>query len=132
MISFHFKLMKDYNEWHGDKSFSYLEYEGEIKIIIGSSVFYQDSNFLILEFLRDALAWIEENSKKDMVYNSIETEENPLISFQSYGDLWGIYSPWQKYSSKDRFYRRELVHAISQLKEDVEKQIKLYQEQKQG
>ncbi|NLN81649.1 MAG: hypothetical protein GX136_03795 [Clostridiales bacterium] len=123
MINFKFNLTTRYKEWHNYKSYDYLEYEGEFTVTINSKTFFQEPYFTVLEFLRDALDWVGcENKTKPMLYNSIETEENPLISFIERSGKWYVQSPWQKYECDITFTRGELEKAVLDLKHTIIKE----------
>ena len=74
MIDFIFTLTTRYEQWHNDRTFNVLEYEGNLEIVIDSTVFFSDPYFVVLEFLADAFRWVN-GQTKDMTYNCIETEE---------------------------------------------------------
>lgn len=93
-----------------------LKITGEFQIVINGNIFFSEPYFPVLEFLKDALAWINCSDKsKEMLYSSIETENNPLIVFLKKGDEWIIRSPWQKYECKVTFTRGEVSGAILHL-----------------
>lgn len=123
MINLKFNLTTRYKEWHNHKSYDYLEYEGEFEVTINSKTFFQEPYFMVLEFLRDALDWVSyENKTEPMLYNSIETEENPLISFIERSGKWHVQSPWQKHECDITFTRGELEEAILDLKHSIIKE----------
>ena len=104
-----------------------MEYEGEFKILIDSKIYFEDEYFLIKEFLRDAISWARNCDKeKNMNYICIETEDNPLISFENQQTNWKINSPWQKFQCDSCFARQELEKAIYELETDVECQVECY------
>ncbi len=90
-----------------------LKYEGEFLIKIEENVYFRDEYFAIFEFLHCAKQWIAE--KTDMIFNSAETEDNPLLSFICTNGMWKIYSPWQIYECNKLFKREEIVSAINNL-----------------
>ena len=80
--------------------------------------------YYIFEFFRDARNWLScENKTKDMLYNCIETEDNPLISFTERDGEWVVQSPWQKYECDISFVRQELETAILDLERSVNEQL---------
>ena len=125
MIIFNFTLTTQYEQWHNDKSFSFLEYEGNFEITIDSKILFSQPYIIILEFLRDAFNWISSKDKsKDMLYNCIETDDNPLIRFIEKDGMWYIQSPWQKYECDVAFTREELETAVLNLDRSVNEQLK--------
>lgn len=69
-----------------------------------------------MEFLKDALAWCDcSDESEDMIYSSVETEDNPLIAFIKKGDEWMIRSPWQAYECRNTFTKDEMTSAVLHL-----------------
>ncbi|MCR5067639.1 MAG: hypothetical protein K6A14_06225 [Erysipelotrichaceae bacterium] len=69
-----------------------------------------DNDFPLMEFLKQAYAWKE---NRDFTYQSIETEDNPLISFVREADgLYSIHSPWQKFECLEHFKFEQLKAAL--------------------
>lgn len=129
MIKFKIKITTHNKNWQKDKKHSFMEYEGVFRIIIDSKIFFEDEYFIINEFLRDAISWIENCDKeKNMIYTCIDTEDNPLISFENHNSNWSIRSPWQKYECNILFTREELEKAIHELEKEVDYQIRSYKE----
>ena len=129
MLGFKFKLTGHRKEFRQAK-FSYkdsciYEYDGVLTILIDNTKFFEDE-IAILEFFRDLIKWINSPRKsKNMLYNCIETEDNPLISFTCENGKWFICSPWQLFACKISFSREELENAILKLKNDVEMQLNI-------
>ncbi len=48
-------------------------------------------------------------NRGNMVYNCIDTDDNPLISFIEEDGLYRINSTWQKFECKDRFSFSDLI-----------------------
>ncbi|MDF2653686.1 MAG: hypothetical protein K0R19_160 [Bacillota bacterium] len=70
----------------------------------------------ILEFIRTLEKWDQANS---MLYNSIETEDNPLISFIASEKGWIIKSPWQLFECNEIIPKGEILESIKILAESV-------------
>lgn len=81
--------------------------EATFSIIIDNEVFFSTSGFNILEFLQQIASW--EIHKGDMIYNCIDTEDNPLISFIEKDGLYTLHSPWQKFECNDKFSFSDLI-----------------------
>ena len=95
---------------------SILEITGEFQILINGNVFFSEPYFPILEFLKDALVWIDCSDKsKEMSYSSMETENNPLIIFIKKDERWIVRSPWQKYECTVTFTRNDITNALLHL-----------------
>ena len=52
-------------------------------------------------------------------YNSVETEENPLISFICKNEKYNIHSPWQLFESHELFTKQQLVFALQNLEKSI-------------
>ena len=59
----------------------------------------------------------------EMVYNCIDTEDNPLIHFTENNGLWFVKSPWQKFECNLAFTRVELETAVLELERSVNEQL---------
>lgn len=94
------------------------EYEADFKIIVNGRVFFHEPDFPLLEFLRFADKW-KNQSTGTFEYISIETEDNPLISFINDNDMWKIYSPWQLFECETKFTKEELVNALDVLEKTI-------------
>ena len=99
---------------------------GEFTIIIDRNKFFYEPQFPILEFLFNVTKWIKEPQKKNMLYSSVETDDNPVISFVAVGDKWRISSEWQLFESEYLFTIEEIHSEINSLIIDLEKQISCF------
>ena len=96
------------------------EITGDFQILINENVFFSEPHFPILEFLKAAASWIGcSDESEEMLYSSIETDENPLIAFTKKDRKWTIRSPWQKYECSDTFDKNDVICAVSCLKKDL-------------
>lgn len=72
------KNIKDYKNKYPD----ILYICGEFTIIICDDIYFNEPQFPVIEFLSCLESWVETKVRNsNMNYVSIETEENPLISF---------------------------------------------------
>ena len=94
------------------------EYESNFKIIVDNKLFFHEPNFPLLEFLYFVNEW-KKQSNSSFEYISIETEDNPLISFIREKNAWKIYSPWQLFKCDSKFTKEELVNALDKLEKTV-------------
>lgn len=93
-----------------------LNWEGKFSIEINNQVIFCEPNFPILEFLLTIDQWMKEDKSNNMYYYSLDTDDNPLISFINCNNKWTITSPWQLYVCNDTFTRTELEESIENLK----------------
>ena len=95
-----------------------LKVEGKFQIFIEEELFFEEPLFSVMEFLWQAKQWRSDGMKGDMEYNSIETEDNPLILFRkAEEDGWQLVSPWQSFVSSQLHRTDELTAAINELEE---------------
>ena len=119
---FKFTLTDCHEEFHNEK-YSYIyEYEGILTIVIDGKIFFE-APIAILEFFRDTKKWAISKELTDMCYECIETEENPLIQFKLTDGRFRLISPWQSFDSPQLFSKEEIVGALLELAETVNKQI---------
>lgn len=106
----------------------YIEYPellsivGDFKITIDRNTFFEQPYFPVIEFVRIASSWMNNDLDVPMLYHSVETEDNPLISFTKTTNGWNITSPWQEYSCDLYFSKEELTTAIINLKQSLIRQ----------
>ena len=85
-----------------------MRIDHDFKITIDSRVFFHEPLFPILELAQYCLTW-RENPNQDFIYNTIESEENPLLAFQRRGDAWQICSVWQEFECETPFCFTEVI-----------------------
>lgn len=93
--------------------------EGDFKITINKELFFDEPYFPIIEFMKVVLPWMNTDETTPMLYNTVEAEENPLISFTKTIDGWNVFSPWQEYNCNLCFSKEELAAAIIELKQNL-------------
>lgn len=124
MIEFFYKPIVQKNKIIKKRSIKYpeiLKNEGAFQIKINGALYFDDPNFSVEEFLLYVDKWLlNEDKTQNMCYLSVDTDENPLISFETEKDQWHISSPWELFKSKDSFTREELEKAITNLKKAVD------------
>ncbi len=85
-------------------------------IKIDGITFFEEPLFPILEFLFYYLRW---NKNGNFVYNTLESDENPLIEFKKTFKGWKFDSVWKKYDCKDRFELTEFTNAVEKLIDNI-------------
>lgn len=98
------------------KEIKRIQYDLPFKIWIDGKVFFNEEYFTVLDFLYVAMDWQKKGGCEDMLYNSCETEDNPLISFNCTDDGWVVKSPWEEFKCKTYFTKDDLFRAIEDLK----------------
>lgn len=95
------------------KDYELLDDCASFSICINDKEFFHEPDFPVLEFLKEVALWADKESS--MYYNSIETDDNPLISFIKNEDGYSISSPWQKFECIDCFSKEELLSALNMI-----------------
>ena len=118
-------LKKSINEY-GNKYPEILDVCGEFRILVEGNIFFNEPQFPVVELVVFFEKWIKSKRKaKGMQFNSIETEDNPLIQFKSEKDKFCIFSPWQLFECHELFTKNEIMEAFHELKKSVDEQIQL-------
>ena len=94
-----------------------LKYEGNFSIEIDNKVFFHEADFSIFEFLLYTDKW--KTLDCDMLYDCIDTDDNPLISFIKNGELFYVNSPWSLFECKQGFTKKELLEKIDNMKSNI-------------
>lgn len=97
-----------------------IDVVGDLTVEINNKKFFEQPYFPVIEFIRTLEQW-DKNS--DMLYNCIETEDNPLISFIYDIKGWKIKSPWQLFECTLYFQKKELLESIEKLMKSVKEQL---------
>lgn len=95
------------------KAYELLDDCASFSICINDKEFFHEPDFPVLEFLREIALWADKED--NMYYNSIETDDNPLISFITNENGYTIFSPWQKFECNDCFSKEELLSALNMI-----------------
>ncbi|HNX15734.1 MAG TPA: hypothetical protein PKH29_12880 [Oscillospiraceae bacterium] len=83
-------------------------------IIIDGKTFFTEPLFPILEFVQYSIKWVKENNVS-FIYNTIESEENPILSFTQQQGQWKIYSVWQKFECNELFKFEDIRNFIIEI-----------------
>lgn len=89
-----------------------LKEECYFSIIIDGKVFFEEPYFPIFEFLYAYINW---DKTSNFQYITLETDDNPLISFVNTNDIWNIDSPWKRFCCEKTFTINELVNAVESI-----------------
>lgn len=89
-----------------------LSEEHKFCIKIDGKVFFEQPYFPIVELLYHYAMW---DRKKSFIYNSIESNENPLLSFKQNIIGWKIDSVWKKFECKEHFCLDDIITAFESL-----------------
>ena len=88
--------------------------ERDFRIVIEERTFFHEPLFPILELVKYCQQW-RKNANSSFVYNTIESEENPLLSFLPQNDMWRVYSVWQKFECETEFSFAEVQAFIENI-----------------
>jgi len=106
---------------NGIESWDYselLKLECWFCIKINGEVFYEEPLFPILEFIYFYEKW-DEDKTQNFVYNTIESEDNPMISFIKNDEKWSIDSVWRRFECKEVFYFGQLIGAVDKMLKEI-------------
>lgn len=81
-------------------------------IVVDNKVFYEEPLFPIYEFLYCYSKW---DKTKDFKYVTIESDDNPMITFKKVKNGWLISSPWERFKCNKIFTLSELINGIESL-----------------
>ena len=96
----------------------------DFQIEINGYTYFDEPDFPILEFLQQAVSWVNNSkSNEPLVYNSIETDDNPLMTVNQYEGKWYLYSPWGKYKCCCEVNRDEMKDCIMDLRDSINTEI---------
>jgi len=94
--------------------------ERDFQIMINEEIFFHEPLFPILELVQYCRQWII-NANTNFAYNTIESEENPLLSFMLQKEKWRISSVWQKFECEVEFsftevkaFIRDIINQVVQ------------------
>lgn len=89
-----------------------LDTECDFRIQVHGRTFYEQPLFPILEFLHCYLEW---DQKHDFIYNTLESEERPMLAFQKQITGWRLDSVWKKFDCTTSFQLSDFTNAVEQL-----------------
>ena len=107
-------------DYETDRYPGMIEVVGDLRIEVNEKTFFSQPYFPVIEFIRTLEKWDKNNN---MLYNCIEAEDNPLISFIFTNQGWKIKSPWQLFECADFFSKEELLKSIENLIASVREQL---------
>ena len=122
VVLFMIEFLCDYHLENGVDKISQLEYsklldEGNnFCVKINGKVFFEQPLFPVMEFLYFYLKW---DKKQDFIYNTIESEENPMISFKRGISGWRIDSVWKQFDCKERFRVEDFIMAVEKMIDNI-------------
>lgn len=130
MIKFICKISQEYdinkNKIEKGDMTEILKVESQFKIIIDRRVFFNDDYFPILEFFYQFDNWINSNSQiSKFEYESIESDEKPIVAFFKRDNKWNIFSVWQNYKEITEFNLADIINQYNICKKDTFNQLKL-------
>ena len=89
-----------------------LKIECYFCIKIDNKIFFEEPLFPILEFLYFYKKW---DKASNFEYITIESEDNPIISFIKKYNGWYIDSVWKKFECNYIFELEQIINAIEKL-----------------
>jgi hypothetical protein len=114
------EILCEYNKIIELEKIKYLNYFQQLStecwfcIKVDHKVFYEQSQFPLLEFLFFYANW-NNNGKHDFIYNTLESDANPMISFTRKHGKWILESPWKLFNCKTNFTINHFVNAVNKM-----------------
>lgn len=98
-----------------------LKTNGRFTITVDGAVYFSEPSFPIYEFLSQANEWGTNGELRvNMEYSSLETDENPLISFtRNAKGTYSLKSPWAEFDCTADFSFSEICKAVADLNATV-------------
>lgn len=82
-------------------------------IFVNDIIFFTET-IAICELAQYCQKWTKK-THTDFVYNTIESDENPLLAFRKRKDGWGIESVWRKFECFDVFSYEEVKGFVNKI-----------------
>ncbi|MDR1202998.1 MAG: hypothetical protein LBL58_15400 [Tannerellaceae bacterium] len=95
-----------------------MELECWFCVKINNRIFFEEPLFPLLEFIYFYIEW-GKDEKKNFVYNTIESEENPMIIFAKRKRKWRINSVWRRFECAEMFELEQLTGAVDKMIETL-------------
>lgn len=100
-----------------------IKVEATVRIYINHVMFFSDDYFPILEFIYQFEQWRKNPIVSKFEYNSIETDENPIVSFQIQNDNCIFDSVWKLTSEISSVKLPEVLNEINDCKINLLKML---------
>ena len=113
-----YKPKLTFAELEAMNTYDLIRDERDFKIVVGERTFFHEPLFPVLELVRYCLEW-RKNANSSFVYNTIESEENPLLSFAPQNDTWRVFSVWQKFECETEFSLAEVQAFVESIVNQV-------------
>ena len=88
--------------------------ERDFSISVNGQIFFCQPHFPMLEFAQYCQQWLKKPGK-DFVYNTIESDENPLIAFYKQKDVWRLESVWKKFECNEIFSDNDVMNFVKEV-----------------
>jgi hypothetical protein len=96
-----------------------LRVVADFSVLFDGKEFYRETEFPIVEFASQAAEWLRD-VESDLLYVSMESEEQPLLGFYWQGDdRFRLYSPHQMFEATKPTNQEELRRALSVVLEEL-------------
>jgi hypothetical protein len=93
--------------------------ERDFRVIVNGHVFFDQALFPILELVQYCQLWLKthclKNNSVDFIYNTVESSENPLLTFQMVKNGWKLESVWQKFECDEVFSYTEVKNFVYEI-----------------
>ncbi|RKG52357.1 hypothetical protein D7V64_09805 [Acinetobacter cumulans] len=102
------------------------EIDGTLRIDVENDIIFDEEDILLLEFAIYIKKWLKSYKDSDFIYESMEFEEKPILSFEKVKDnLWKINSVWFSQDQTDIYVAQlELINACTKFITDFSSEFK--------
>ena len=102
--------------------------EGVLKIFLKGELFFNSSDILVAELGLNLKNWIDtinSGSLLDFHYETMDSDENPILSFKYKGkEGFIIESPWQEFEASDIIVKKEnLIQEVKAFLKKLDKEL---------
>lgn len=92
--------------------------ERDFRILVDGKLFFHEPLFPVLELVQSCQMWAK-NTSTNFIYNTIESEENPILSFQKLKEGWNLKSVWQKFECERVYTDSEVISFVKTIVSQV-------------
>ena len=97
--------------------YNLVQDDRDFKVIVDEEIFFHQT-ISILELAQYCQQWIKEPTE-DFIYNTIESDENPLIAFRKQTEGWRLESVWPECECSRIFTDEEVKNFVNAIIDKV-------------
>ncbi len=108
------------------KTYSQAYVEGVFRIYILDELYLEESGFLLAEFASVLKRWFKEtqnDNNSDFVYESMDSDEAPILSFKNNGCGFIIKSVWERFECDVVLDKSRVLEKLNSFVEELSEQL---------